>query len=925
MPEVDPKRKKNLQELIDRMEKGFDENLLDPLVESIVNEPEQPLPSESKVKAKKIKYKVIEVAPTGQGESLAEFLGAKVGESFSMAAKARRADKGLAKPPMFYLGKALSNQFGGDLVNRTKGYLSANPDDTQDPALSRSQRFTASVQPFMGEQGPLPPPVQGPERTGIRGAFDKVAAQFDQLIALRKQKAEQSKVANEIQQIEVKEATEEITENNELKKKSTEIQKDFIAFNREQQGDAEILEVETTAEERDPMGDTSEIDNRRDEEDEDDDDGGNRDDRSMLDRAFDFITGDDFLLDAGAEGAGRAAGRVGRRGARRAGTRLAIKLGGKKFAQRAIVKGAQNLATKAASAISGKAVVGFLRPIFKRIPIVGGLIDFVVSLAMGEPVGRAAAKAVGSTLGAALGTLIPIPGVGTIAGGILGDLVGGAIYDAVTGGIKSPRVEADNTKRKALEEAPSTADMSAGDREALVQGTRLPDAGGSGSVNNLPDDFNDPLGLRAPTKLASGGIMAGEAGPEAVFSLTSTEGRKVVDQVSSVQNTSMSALPFILGITQNVTDLISGPAKPYIQQEIGILGRLFGIAKFNVSEVVGKGIDAVKSVGQKIGINIPGSGGGGGGAEGVDPQSTMTGADSKTSVTGIPLGEGQTAQASQLLAGLTQRGFTKEEAAAIVGNLWAESGFDTGAVNPSSGAYGLMQWLGGRKDKLVQYASEKGKPVTDVNLQLDYIAWELRGGNSYETSQFQKAMAYGETVQDKTRGFAYEVERAGAGELASSMSKRVGAAESAYNSAGGSGTTSPMTPPPSAPSTAQSENADEDGGHTAENPGPVGETPAAALGPGGPGYGGSDNGGHTPELPGPMAPMAPPPKVVALYQQAQENNSITIQPIVYEGSSTPVGYQKNVETAFGTAKIYFDKTGQKTSLADLKAARLQTN
>ena len=134
MPEVDPKRKKNLQELIDRMEKGFDENLLDPLVESIVNEPEQPLPSESKVKAKKIRYKVIDVAPTGQGDGLAEFLGAKVGESFSMAAKARRADKGLAKPPMFYLGKALGNQFGGDLVNRTKGYFSAKPDDTQDPA-----------------------------------------------------------------------------------------------------------------------------------------------------------------------------------------------------------------------------------------------------------------------------------------------------------------------------------------------------------------------------------------------------------------------------------------------------------------------------------------------------------------------------------------------------------------------------------------------------------------------------------------------------------------------------------------------------------------------------------------------------------------------------------------------------------------------
>ena len=55
MPEVDPKRKKSLQEVLDRMERGFDENMLDPLLESIYKEDEkgqadpEPLPSESKV------------------------------------------------------------------------------------------------------------------------------------------------------------------------------------------------------------------------------------------------------------------------------------------------------------------------------------------------------------------------------------------------------------------------------------------------------------------------------------------------------------------------------------------------------------------------------------------------------------------------------------------------------------------------------------------------------------------------------------------------------------------------------------------------------------------------------------------------------------------------------------------------------------
>ena len=81
----------------------------------------------------------------------------------------------------------------------------------------------------------------------------------------------------------------------------------------------------------------------------------------------------------------------------------------------------------------GKAGTTVARGIFKRIPVIGGLIDFVFSLAMGEPVGRAAAKAVGATVGGALGTFIPVPFAGTILGGILGDIVGGALYDTVKG------------------------------------------------------------------------------------------------------------------------------------------------------------------------------------------------------------------------------------------------------------------------------------------------------------------------------------------------------------------------------------------------------------------------------------------------------------------------------------------------------------
>ena len=897
MPEVDPKRKKNLQELIDRMGKGFDENLLDPLVESIVTQPEQPLPSESKVKAKKIKYKVIEVAPTGQGESLAEFLGAKVGESFSMAAKARRADKGLKKRPMFYLGKALTNQFGGDLVNRTKGYFSANPDDTQDPALSRSQRFTASVQPFMNEQGPLAPPVQGPQRSGIAGAFDRVAARLDELIDLKKNKSEQSKVANEIQQVEVKEATEEIKENNDLKKKSTEIKKDFIAFNREQQGDAEILEVEDTAEERDPMADTLDIDNRRDDDEDEEDDG--RDDRSMLDRALDFITGDDYLLDAGAEGAERVAGRVGRRGARRFVTRTAIKFGGKKFAQRAAVKGAQAVVTKAATALAPKAVLGFLRPIFKRIPIVGGLIDFVVSLAMGEPVGRAAAKAIGATLGGALGSLIPIPGVGTIAGGIVGDLVGGAIYDAVTGGAPPEPTGATPEEAQAAGAPTSYADQS----------------GGLGSP--------DPVPAAPPEKLASGGFLAGEAGPEYKFDLSSKEGKDVVKKVAKIDNSALSAAPFIIGITQQMLDRMGSdvaPIRAYISQEMAPLEKLFGAANFNVSTDVK---DAPKSNETKEekkfsilgGFNLSGGKKKGKGKQGgAEAAETMTGAP----VTPVNVPSSRKERAKLAFNFYKSKGFSDSGAAYMVGNLLQESGLDPAANGDSGKAWGIAQWRedaasGARWLTYKQWATSNGYEVGDLMAQLEYTIVE---GNQYNNGL---VMMKGDNVEDHKKFVkAYEGY--------SEEGNRFGYAQDIINNISEyKGGPTPSAPTPTSVSPSSSNDEEEN------QPGPVPEamsTPPAAA-PTRKRTQGSTAGVAARQreretgTPGPdPSALAPLPAPLAAAEKMQ---GVIVQPIIIKEGGSTVGYLKSVDTGEGTSKMYYNTTGQRTTLEALKRARLQTN
>jgi hypothetical protein len=108
--------------------------------------------------------------------------------------------------------------------------------------------------------------------------------------------------------------------------------------------------------------------------------------------------------------------------------------------------GATNLARKGLVGLAGKGgakmVLGFARPLLKRLPIIGALIDFGLSVALGEDPGRAAFKAIGAgllgTVGAAIGSLAF--GFGGIVGGILGsiggDALGGALYDMFFGGKK---------------------------------------------------------------------------------------------------------------------------------------------------------------------------------------------------------------------------------------------------------------------------------------------------------------------------------------------------------------------------------------------------------------------------------------------------------------------------------------------------------
>lgn len=97
-----------------------------------------------------------------------------------------------------------------------------------------------------------------------------------------------------------------------------------------------------------------------------------------------------------------------------------------------------------------------------------------------------------------------------------------------------------------------------------------------------------------------------------------------------------------------------------------------------------------------------------------------------------------------VINGLIDRGLPRHVALGFGGNMAVESGFQPGIneINPivpgSRGGYGLNQWTGPRRRQFESFAQEQGKPLDDLDVQLDFTLWELA---NTETSAREKIMA----------------------------------------------------------------------------------------------------------------------------------------------------------------------------------------
>lgn len=138
---------------------------------------------------------------------------------------------------------------------------------------------------------------------------------------------------------------------------------------------------------------------------------------------------------------------------------------------------------------------------------------------------------------------------------------------------------------------------------------------------------------------------------------------------------------------------------------------------------------------------------------------------------------------------LMSKGWTREQAAGIVGNLAGESGFNTGAIGDNGTSGGLGQWHDtspgvGRFTNLKNFAANRGTAWTDFQTQLEFLQHELETNEKGAAAQLRLAG----TPEQAAESFMRNFERPAAWAMQQSGPKRAGYALEAYGLASGTST-----------------------------------------------------------------------------------------------------------------------------------------
>jgi len=426
-----------------------------------------------------------------------------------------------------------------------------------------------------------------------------------------------------------------------------------------------------------------------------------------------------------------------------------------------------------------KGILSTVRPFLKRIPlpVVGALIDFGLSVALGENPGRAAFRAIGAGLlgavGAVAGSVVPVAGnfIGGLLGGFAGDAIGGALYDAFFGG-------------KSLSKGKSTGKAGGG----ITRGGKTQ----TGARRTISKGKKGKYKRVVPQKPSEVEIKPGAdvGGEEKLFGLfPKPKLPDFLNPFKTIENTGKELgksdyFGPILAITSKILLGQKPNQRDYQNVGLGINllvsrgiqdGQLKGgvVAAFaegglvdpeSLNAISGGGDisnwvaasfkDATETNAQKTLRQIQENlklkkEGDGKGTESTTDESMPEG-------TGALVGNTNAEKVFNFLLGA---GFTEQAAAGVIGNLMQESG-----VNPKSKQLGggpgrgIMQWgtgpgSGGRWDALVAWASSSGKDPWSLDTQVEWMMKEMRSYGTYNrlkgVTDVKKAVVIFESEMEK--------------------------------------------------------------------------------------------------------------------------------------------------------------------------------
>lgn len=127
-----------------------------------------------------------------------------------------------------------------------------------------------------------------------------------------------------------------------------------------------------------------------------------------------------------------------------------------------------------------------------------------------------------------------------------------------------------------------------------------------------------------------------------------------------------------------------------------------------------------------------------------------------------------------------QRGYSPQAAAGIVGNIHAESGFNTNASGDKGSAYGLTQLRGDRQQGLYDYANKNGLDPSSMDAQLGYVDYEMRTGRDAGAARAYQQLQNAQTPSQAASAFMNNYERPNADPNVNNIAGRQSFANNIY-------------------------------------------------------------------------------------------------------------------------------------------------